>query len=105
MNPRARSSRWNFWSYSNDAKVPYPMVANARKGSAYQMRRSASMRHTMRHDSANDGAISSVSITSCEAPIAFRSCAPRTGSRMRRPSTTNTMVGTAKTKNGTRQFE
>ncbi len=61
------------------------------------------MRHTMRHDSANDGGASSVAIASSDAPIARRSWAPRTGSWSRKASTTKTKVGMANRMNGARQ--
>ncbi len=51
------------------------------------------------------GGASSVMIASSLAPMARRSCSPRTGSFIRRPSSTTMIVGTANTKNGTRQLE
>ena len=67
------------------------------------MRRSTSIFHSSRHDSAKLGIGSSVSTTSSEAPDARRSWAPRIGSFIRVPRTTRITVGTAKTRNGTRQ--
>ena len=43
---------------------------------AYQMRRRLSIFDTMRQPSENEGASSSVSTASSEAPMARRSCAP-----------------------------
>ena len=75
----------------------------ARNGNEYQIRRSVPTCQRMRTDSANDGGISSVSITAALAPAAARSQWPRPGSRSRKPRITKTIVGTVNTKNGSRQ--
>ena len=79
------------------------MMATARNGTAYQIRRSTSIFQSSRHDSAKLALGSSVSLSASLAPAARRSCAPRIGSLIRRPSTTSTSVGIANTKNGARQ--
>ena len=62
------------------------------------------MRPQMRHASPKLGGASSVITASSLAPMARRSCSPRTGSFTRRPRNTTIMVGTANTKNGTLQL-
>ena len=81
-----------------------PTMATARNGTEYHMRRSTSIFHNMRHASEKLGGGSSVSVTSSLAPAARRSWAPLIGSLILRPRITSTTVGTAKTKNGTRQL-
>src|SRR3546814_15137196 len=75
----------------------------ATKGSEYQIRRSDSIFQTSRQPSAKLGGSSSVSTTTSEAPIARRSCAPRTGGESRQARTTKNIAGTVNTKKGTRQ--
>ena len=79
------------------------MIDAARNGSEYQMRRRVWTCHRMRTDSANDGGISSVPITSAAAPAAARSKWPRPGSMTRRPRYANTRVTGTNTKKGARQ--
>jgi hypothetical protein len=67
----------------------------ARNGSDHQMRRSVSIRHTMRQPSANDGEGSSMATVAVSAPAARRSWAPRMGSSSRQASTTKIAVGRA----------
>ena len=102
--PRARSSRPNSSSYISDASVTNPMSDVARNGRLHHSRRRLSTLCTVRQLSANDGAVSSVLITSSVAPIAWRSQRPRTGSRNRIASTAKITVGTTNTRNGTRQL-
>ena len=77
-------------------------MATARNGSAAKMRRKVRTCQTMRHDSAHDGGDSSVTTASADAPIARRSCAPRTGSRMRSARAVKIRIGTTNTKKGVR---
>ncbi len=64
------------------------------------MRRRVSVFQVMRHASPKEGASSSVAIASSEAPMARRSCAPRTGSISRRARKNMRTLGTANTRNG-----
>ena len=66
--PRARSSSPNACSYSSDARTTKPMSDTARNGSDHQIRRSVGTLWAMRQLSANDGAISSVSIDLGQRP-------------------------------------
>ena len=101
--PRPRSSRPNSCSYNSAARVVNPMSDVARNGRLHHSRFRLSTLCTVRQLSANDGLVSSVATTSSLMPIACRSQRPRTGSRRRRASTTNTNVGATNTMNGTRQ--
>ena len=101
--PRARSSSPNFWSYNSEASVTNPISEVARNGSAHQMRWSDRTLWAVRQLSANDGDSSSVSMISCDAPVAWRSQRPRIGSFIRRASTAKITVGITNTRNGTRQ--
>ena len=68
------------------------------------MRRSVPMFQHTRHDSAYDGAATSVAMVSASAPIAWRSKWPRIGSRRQKARITKIAVGTMRTMNGTRQL-
>ena len=67
------------------------------------MRRRVRTLQMMRHDSANDGGTSSVTIVSSDAPIILRSQYPRIGSRIRNARMTKNRVGMVKMMNGARQ--
>ncbi len=70
-----------------------------------KMRRRVSTFQHSRHASVIDGGSSASNAASSSAPAASRSNLPRTGSFNRKARNAKTTVGTAKTKNGTRQLK